>query len=69
MQIVHLRSNRPWITDAGIENFYEKTLALNWFFRGHNNKLTAEISEIDMEQFGSEVGDRMTYRLQWDVSF
>lgn len=51
------------------ERFSEQTLALNWFFNGHKNKVTAEISEITMQQRSHEIGDRLTWRLQWDVSF
>lgn len=58
----------PKTGDDG-DRFYERTLAFNWFIDGHNNKVTAEVSEISMEQQSEEVGDRITWRLQWDVSF
>ncbi len=45
----------------------EFTLAANWFFRGHLNKLTAELSYEDFEQ-GEIVRDGVRFRLQWDVS-
>ena len=51
------------------QSFYEKTVALNWFFNGHKNKLTAQASRVSLEQLGSEVGDSTIYSLQWDVSF
>ncbi|GFE02861.1 hypothetical protein KUL156_54530 [Alteromonas sp. KUL156] len=51
------------------ESFYEKTLAMNWFFNGHDNKLTAEVSRVSLEQIGTEAGDSTVYSLQWDVSF
>ena len=47
----------------------ELSTGVNWFFKGHANKLTAEYSylyyslETDQLQKGSRV------RLQWDVSF
>jgi phosphate-selective porin len=46
----------------------EFSLALNWFFDGHLNKLTAEWSYFDFEnpREDEEVGHR--FRLQWDVS-
>jgi len=56
-------------TADNADEFFEKSLALNWFIRGHNNKVTAEVSHISMEQSDIEVGDRTTWRLQWDVSF
>ena len=53
------------------ESDYQQELSsgVNWFFKGHANKLTAEYSylyyslETDQLQKGSR------YRLQWDVSF
>ncbi len=51
------------------EEFYEKSLAFNWFFKGHDNKLTAQVSRISLDQFDNEVGDSTIYSLQWDVSF
>ena len=50
----------------GIER--EAMVAANWFFKGHRNKLTADISRI----IRREVNDNETetrFRLQWDVSF
>jgi phosphate-selective porin OprO/OprP len=47
----------------------EATLAFNWFFNGHRNKLTFDISRLhDRNQ---ETGKRWEnrVRLQWDVSF
>ncbi|MBT3135276.1 OprO/OprP family phosphate-selective porin [Alteromonas sp. ALT199] len=51
------------------EDFYEKSLAFNWFFNGHGNKLTAQVSRISLDQFDTEVGDSTIYSLQWDISF
>lgn len=47
----------------------ELTLATNLFIAGHNNKLTAEVSRIsvDEEPAGDQHEGRV--RLQWDVSF
>jgi len=52
----------------------ELTGALNWFFRGHSNKLTLDVSRIGLEQHdveGAPLPDlRGTRaRLQWDVHF
>mgnify|MGYP000514101786 CR=1 FL=1 len=51
------------------ERFFEKTVAFNYFFNGHENKLTAEVSRVSLDQFDTEVGDETIYSLQWDVSF
>ena len=47
----------------------EISLVSNLFIRGHNNKVTAEVSQIrlDSDQTGKEKDVR--FRLQWDVSF
>jgi phosphate-selective porin len=46
----------------------ETTMAANWFFGAHRNKLTADISRV----LRRDVADDQTetrFRLQWDVSF
>lgn len=46
----------------------EITLTLNWFLSGHNNKLSAEASWLELAYEGVvEPGWR--FRIQWDVSF
>ncbi|QJR82852.1 porin [Alteromonas pelagimontana] len=55
--------------DNGDEKHLEKSIAFNWFFDGHSNKLTADITRFDIEQLASYVEDQWRYRLQWDVSF
>jgi len=46
----------------------EIALAANWFFHGHNNKLTAEISYFSFDE-GVAERDGARFRLQWDISF
>jgi len=46
----------------------ESMMAANWFFNGHRNKLTADLSRV----LRRDVADNETetrIRLQWDVSF
>lgn len=47
----------------------ESSLAFNWFFKGHRNKLTAEISSFDYETPAEELKNELRFRLQWDISF
>jgi phosphate-selective porin len=47
----------------------EFSLAVNWFFSGHDNKLTAEFSWLTVEDGVSEVEQGGRVRLQWDVQF
>ncbi len=58
------------LTDSNLRQ--EFTAAANWFFSGHNNKVTLDYSylTIDDSSFamnGNQVDQRV--RLQWDVSF
>lgn len=46
----------------------EFALAVNWFFSGHANKLTAEVAYIALDQTTVEAS-RTRVRVQWDISF
>jgi len=48
----------------------ETTLGANWFFDGHNNKVTLDYSRLTLDDafFGQDESDDRL-RLQWDVSF
>ena len=47
----------------------EVSLAFNWFFNGHRNKLTAEVSSFDYENADNTLENELRFRLQWDISF
>jgi phosphate-selective porin len=47
----------------------EYTLATNWFFKEHLNKLTAEISWFRFEDQFLRQADDLRFRLQWEISF
>jgi phosphate-selective porin OprO/OprP len=51
------------------EVHYESAIAANWFFAGHRNKLTADITKFDIEQSMLETVNETRFRLQWDLSF
>jgi phosphate-selective porin len=53
--------------DLADDDRREFTVAANWFFHDHLNKLTAEISYLDYE-LGAAERDGTRFRLQWDVS-
>jgi len=65
LRVAEVDSNTSVVDDA--EN--EWTLVFNWFFAGHRNKLTFDISRL--HDRNEEVGRRWEnrVRLQWDVSF
>ncbi|MFK7914404.1 MAG: porin [Pseudomonadales bacterium] len=61
----------PNATDLNFDNERtELTLAANWFFAGHNNKITFDISRLTLDDdfFGRNESENRA-RLQWDVSF
>lgn len=47
----------------------EYAIALNWFFKGHKNKLTAEVSIFDFEGEPAATERTTRFRIQWDISF
>jgi len=47
----------------------EISFDLNWFFRGHLNKLTAEASWFAFGETETTEEDGWRFRMQWDVSF
>ncbi len=57
--------------DRSFDNDREElTLAANWFFSGHNNKLTLDVSHLTLDDsFAGLDESRNRVRLQWDVSF
>lgn len=55
-------------TDISKNNNYEYTFGLNWFFKGHKNKLTIDYSYLDFNRFDIEGNTEHMVRLQWDVS-
>ena len=59
------RDNRMFDNDRE-----EISLAANWFFKGHNNKLTLDLSHLTLDDSFAQVNEsRNRVRLQWDVSF
>ncbi len=57
--------------DTDLKNDFqeEATLAFNWFFKEHKNKLTLEISHFDYELANNGIDDKVRFRVQWDISF
>lgn len=47
---------------------YETSLAFNWFFSGHKNKLTSEISHFSFHDKNLPLAAGWRFRLQWDIS-
>ena len=55
-------------TDVSGNNNYEYSFGLNWFFKGHKNKLTIDYSYLKYDQFNVENDKEHMVRVQWDVS-
>jgi len=47
----------------------EHSLGVNWFFSGHDNKITFDFSWLTMEQLAATTLSDSRFRLQWDISF
>jgi len=47
----------------------EYGVALNWFFKEHLNKLTAEITWFEFQEEGLREAEGARFRIQWDISF
>jgi hypothetical protein len=52
----------------------EYGVALNWYFSGHRNKLTTDVSYLENDVSGEDstnltYSDHIRFRFQWDVSF
>lgn len=52
---------------ADLHENKEFTLATNWFFNGHRNKFTVDMSRLQISDPGGEALD-WRFRLQWDIS-
>jgi phosphate-selective porin OprO/OprP len=46
----------------------ESSVAFNWFFKGHKNKLTGEISHFGYQDKSLPLADGWRFRIQWDIS-
>ena len=47
----------------------ELTFGANWFFHGHDNKVTADVSRLELDQPRGPTLRDHRFRLQWDISF
>ncbi|MFD2892751.1 OprO/OprP family phosphate-selective porin [Flavobacterium chuncheonense] len=55
-------------TDIQQELQMESSLAFNWFFNGHKNKLTSEVTYFDFHEASLPYNHGWRFRLQWDIS-
>ena len=59
-----------YIPDSDVSSNYgtENSIALNWFFSGHKNKLTMELSNFIYEGTPVIEENELRFRIQWDIS-
>ena len=71
LAVRYARLEEPNETNLALDNEREEfTIGANWFFEGHNNKLTFDISRLRLEDdFIGRKESESRARLQWDVSF
>ncbi len=67
----YARVDEPNAVNRALENNRrELTLGANWFFNGHNNKITVDLSRLTLDDNLLGLDDSENrLRLQWDVSF
>ncbi len=67
----YARVDEPNAVNRAFENNRrELTLGANWFFNGHNNKITVDLSRLSLDDNRLGLDDSENrLRLQWDVSF
>jgi phosphate-selective porin len=66
MAIRHATYNPDVNVNNNEEN--ETSLAFNWFFNGHKNKLTFETSYFNFQDPTTDIVSDLRYRIQWDIS-
>ncbi|MBP1841195.1 hypothetical protein [Formosa algae] len=61
-----------YIPNTDLSNNLEEefVLAFNWFFKGHRNKLTSEVTYFNFQDpLGVNYDNGLRFRVQWDISF
>ena len=73
---LELAARYAWLREPNAGNFAEEnerqefTVGANWFFNGHNNKLTLDYSYLTIDDGALALVDSGSrVRLQWDISF
>jgi len=57
------------VKHVGIDKREEVSAAINWFFSGHNNKVTLGISHLTIAELHAKNRNDERVQLQWDISF
>ncbi len=65
VRVAHVDPNLRVAGDA----IREAAVGANWFFKGHADKLTLDVSRYSLREAGQSRRSRFGVRVQWDVSF
>ncbi len=68
LEVAFRYSNYNPDRNTASDNHQEYSLNINWFFNDHLNKLTAEISYLNIQRYLNDTASDVRFRLQWDVS-
>ena len=71
---LEIAARYAWVDSEGdvpFDPLSEKTIGANWFFAGHKNKLSADVSWLELDTLVASEGEleQTRVRLQWDISF
>ncbi len=70
LAVRYARLEEPNENNFALENEREEyTIGANWFFAGHNNKLTLDYSYLTIDDPSAQDESGSRVRLQWDISF
>lgn len=58
----------PGQNPTPIDTGTESSMVFNWFFNGHKNKLTTEVSYFNYSEEFVQLADQWRFRVQWDIS-
>lgn len=56
-------------TSVSDDHLWEWMLGANWYFKGHRNKISADLAYLDFDDPLASAQSSWRFRLQWDVSF
>ena len=56
-------------TSLSSDSQWEWTLGANWYFNGHRNKLSTDVTLLDIDDPATGSASDVRFRIQWDVSF
>lgn len=56
-------------TAVSSDRQWEWTVGANWYFNGHRNKISTDLSLLDFDDLATGAESEWRFRFQWDLSF